>query len=524
MLTSIHIIFAGRAAPRRTFLNKKRLENDDGNVWTGLRFAILTATAFLALGATFVTAPVRPRAIRLTGTYGSSADAAAATLERRFYHAPGRWNMCLPENCGTAVRDWGADSLTYALYLRWHLAGDPQAIPIMEALAQSAPVYHSCKRGACTMWSDIPMWDAIADARMFEVTANRLVLTKARRAFAVVDSSDAFALGACPQIDFPRPGGAPSALKTLETDSNYIKAALLLHRLTGEPAYLSKAKAKYAAVRRYFLDPSVPLYSVYVFDDGAACRQLPKRFFASVNGNMIDNGLMLATQTGDPAYRHDAISTARAVARYLSDPSGVFADFQAENDVAEPLVEAMDDLATHEHRAFARDWLITGAAAAKPAQTGAYGRFFNGPPPAGPVSAWASSGGLALAIVAGALEPSGTPARNDGWGSRRFVRCPVASTAASISFNGRAIALIGTIGDVCCEAGHARVFIDGSETFNQTGIWQNKSSSGHRLPNSVLLGWRRPHAGPHTIAFAPGTANAKEGGSFLHLAGYEFVP
>jgi hypothetical protein len=104
------------------------------------------------------------------------------------------------------------------------------------------------------------------------------------------------------------------------------------------------------------------------------------------------------------------------------------------------------------------------------------------------------------------------------------VRYPIDSTDATISFNGRAIALIGTIGDVCCEAGHARVFIDGNETFNYTGIWQNKSSSGHRLSNSVLLCWRWPHAGSHTIAFAPGIANAKEGGSFIRLAGYELVP
>jgi uncharacterized protein YyaL (SSP411 family) len=130
-----------------------------------------------------------------------------------------------------------------------------------------------------------------------------------QRAFASVDQSDAFALGACPAIDFQRPEGGTSALKTLETDSNYIKAALLLHRLTGDATYVGKAKRKYAATRRYFLDPAVALYSVYVFDDGVACRQLPKRFFASVNGNMIDNGLALAAQTGNPAYRRDSSTT-----------------------------------------------------------------------------------------------------------------------------------------------------------------------------------------------------------------------
>jgi hypothetical protein len=500
-------------------------------VFTGVRFAVLivagiiaAAAVIFAAGATIFSAPLHPDALPVPRTFGSSAEAAAATLERRFYHAPGRWNLCLPDSCGTAVRDWGADALAYTLFLRWQVAGDSDAFTIMNALAESAPVYDSCRRKACTMWSDVPMWDAIAAARAFEVTGNKLALAKARRAFAVVDRSDAFALGACPSIDFQKPGGGSSALKTLETDSNYIKAALLLLHWTGDPAYLAKARTKYAAVRRYFLDPGVPLYSVYVFDDGKDCRQLPKRFFASVNGNMIYNGLALAAQTGDRAYARDALATARAVARYLGDSSGIYANFQAENDVAEPLVEAMYDLAAEGHQPFARDWLLSAAGAANPASTGAYGRFFNGPPPAGPISAWASSGGLALAIVAGALEPHRASAKSDFWAGGRFVPEPIGATPATIAFSGRAIALIGTIGEVCCEAGHMRVFIDGRETFDNTGIWQNKSSSGQRLPNSVLLSWRWPRSGPHTIAFKPGIANAKEGGSFIHLAGYELVP
>ena len=68
------------------------------------------------------------------------------------------------------------------------------------------------------------MWDAIAAARAYEVTGNPSALAKARRAFAVVDRSDAFALGACPGIDYQKPSGGNTALKTLETDSNYIKA------------------------------------------------------------------------------------------------------------------------------------------------------------------------------------------------------------------------------------------------------------------------------------------------------------
>jgi hypothetical protein len=92
---------------------------------------------------------------------------------------------------------------------------------------------------------------------------------------------------------------------------------------------------------------------------------------------------------------------------------------------------------------------------------------------------------------------------------------------AQITFTGSGIALIGTIGARCCESGHARVFIDGRETFDHIGIWQNKSSSGRSLADSVLFAWRWPTPGRHTLTFQPGLANAKEGGSFLHLVGYE---
>ena len=457
-------------------------------------------------------------------TYAAAADAAAATLERRFYHRPGRWNLCVPGDCGTAERDWGADALAYALYLRWKLTGEPQALPIAAALIDTAPDYRArCKLGACTLWSDVPMWDAVAGARTYAMTGDPRALEKARRALDAVDSSDAFARGACPEIDYQQPGGGDTKLKTLETDSNYIKAALLLHAATNEPFYLSRARAKYAAVRRHFLDPALPLYSVYLFDDGVSCRQLRGRFFASVNGNMIADGLALAAQTGDRHYRREALATARAVTRYLSDASGVYADLQADNDVGEPLVEAMYDVATAEHQRFARRWLLDAAAVSRPAASGGYGRFFDGPAPAGPISAWSSSGGLTLAIAAGALDPDGSPGP-DRWAGARFVADPIATTPATIAFTGGAIALIGTIGDVCCEAGHVRVYIDGSETFDHTGIWQNKSPASRRLPGSVLLSWRWPRAGRHTITLEPGIANAKEGNSFIHLAGYEVVP
>ena len=174
-------------------------------------------------------------------------------------------------------------------------------------------------------------------------------LAKAKAAFAYVEGGDAFALGACPEVRYQQASGEVNHLKTLETDANAIKAAILLYQATGDRTYLDSAVTHYAAVRARFLDPVVPLYSVYVFDDGQTCTQVPHRFFASVNGDMIWSGLELSRLTGTQSYLDEALATARAVAADLSDPAGVFADLQAENDIVEPLVEAMYGLATEAH-------------------------------------------------------------------------------------------------------------------------------------------------------------------------------
>jgi hypothetical protein len=99
----------------------------------------------------------------------------------------------------------------------------------------------------------------------------------------------------------------------------------------------------------------------------------------------------------------------------------------------------------------------------------------------------------------------------------------VTGSPASLSFTGRAVAIIGTIGEDCCSDGHAQVFMDGTQTFDQTGIWQNKSSSGVSLPGSVLFAWRWPTAGRHTIEIDPAVPNAKQGTSFFHMTGYYVV-
>jgi hypothetical protein len=460
-------------------------------------------------------------------TYAALAADATRVLRGRYYAGAGLWHMCLPaQACNTKNFDWGADSLTYALYLHWRLTHDPRVRPIMAALATTAIQYSPTDGG----WSDVPEWDAIADVREYQVTGNPLALSKAEAAFAIVDSSNAksFALGHCPGVDYQRPGGA-THLKTLETDSNYIKAALLLYQETKDPAYLAKAERKYQAVREYFEDRRYSLYTVYVFDTGHRCTQVPGQYFASVNGNMIWAGADLAHLTGNAAYLAQAIATAHDVARHLGDATGVYADLQAENDVVEPLIEAMYTLATTDHQPFARAWLLHAASAAAGARTpaGTYGRFFDGPAPRAPVTAWQVNGGIALMITAAGLDPRGAPAPADPgyWQPARFVPddqrlAGAAGRPVRIVFTGRAIAIIGTLGEMCCQAGHARVYIDGKPIFDGVGIWQDKSSGGRRFADSVLFAWRWPVPGGHTITVAPAPYNAKQGGTFFNMTGY----
>jgi phage protein U len=458
--------------------------------------------------------------VRHPGTYAALGRRALVTLEQEYYNGAGRWNLCVPSRCGAGNRDWGADSLTYALYLHWLLTGDPAVAPMMNALTATAPSSHS---GV----SDVPLWDSIAAAREYQITRNPEALRRAEAYFGYVADSQQFATGACSGILYQRSYGGSTQLKTLETDANYIKAAVLLYQITHQRGYLTQAEQHYQAVRQYYLSPGTSLYTVYVFDNGTSCTQVPAQYFGSANGLMIWNGYILGQLTGQRSYFDEAIATAQDVAANLGDGAGVYADLQAENDLTEPLVESMFLLAAH-GQGFARHWLLAAANASAGdinLRTGTYGRFFDGPPPAAPVTAWQGSGGLALALVAAALDPQGRPTDPRFWTGASFVRDNLAlsNSPVSFSFNGRAVAIIGTIGEVCCTDGHAQVFIDGTQTFDQTGIWQNKSSSGRSLPDSVLFAWRWPRPGQHTIKIGPAVANAKQGGSFFHMTGYYVI-
>ncbi|MDQ6826900.1 MAG: hypothetical protein M3Z14_06865 [Candidatus Eremiobacteraeota bacterium] len=456
-------------------------------------------------------------------TYHDYAKQAVETLLHTFYDGRGHWRMCVAV-CRSNNQDWGADALTYTLFLHWQTTHDAAVVRYFQALEQTAPMYGPpCTSAPCKGWSDVPEWDSVAALRDYEVTADPIALDKAKAAYQRVEGSHAYALGACPGVRYQVPFGGGGGLKTLETDANAIKAGLLLYRFTKESAYLTDAMKRYAAVRQYFLDPQVPLYSVYLYDNGTTCTQLPRRFFASVNGLMTYNGFLLAQLTGKMTYSGDAQATASAISQNLADARGIYEDLQAENDVVEPLVESMYDLADTGN-SFARAWIMTNAAAAVSARKldGSYGRLFGGPPPSSPVTSWQTNGGLSLEIAASALSGKGSPAAIHEWQDATFVENSVTKLPATLHFTGSRIALIGTLGEVCCQPGHARVFIDGRETFDKTGIWQNKSSSGHTFPNALLFAWQWHSTGKHTLQFYPGVDNPKEGPSFLHLQRYFF--
>jgi len=488
-----------------------------GCQWIALGLAAALATG-CAAGTARPSAPSGP-------AFAAMSRQAVSTLEDRYYHAPGNWNVCVPVRCGAQNLDWGSDSLTYALYLHWLISRDPRVRPMMNALAGTALSYTAQTSSS----SDVPAWDSIADMREYQVTGNPSALAKAEAAFGwLVGKAPAFALGACPGIVYQLPDGGGTLLKTMESDSNYVKAALLLYQSTRYRPYLRQALIRYAAIRRTYFEPSTQLYSVYVFDTGKACHRVPGRYFGSVNGNMIWSGYTLARLTGQHPYLSQALATARAVRQHLGDATGVYADLQAENDIAEPLVEAMYLLAAAGHQGFARSWLLTAARAAGGAvsTSGAYGRFFGGPPPRAPVTVWQVNGGLSLALAAGALAPRARAADPGFWRRAAYVARDLRLTGRQpvrFAFTGQAVAIIGTIGEQCCFSGHAQLFLDGRQTFDQTGIWQNKSSSGRSLPGSVLFAWRWPRPGRHVIEIRPGIPNAKEGVSYFHMVGYYVV-
>jgi hypothetical protein len=464
------------------------------------RACALVAAAILALFP-------GPALAAATSTFAQAGDRATATLLGSYYAGGGYWRICNQPTCRQANSDWGVDSALYALYLRWKATSDPRIRTVASALLAAGPRYPApCDTPSCPAWSDTPAWDAVAFMREYEILGRSPdALARAETSFWYAAGSAAFVGGACPAIPYQQPRQAGRPVKTLETDANLIKAALLLYDATHDGRYLAQARKRYANDRLAFLDPAAALYTVHVLDDGTACTQQPRHFFASVNGDMIWNGIALGRVTGQAHFYAEAIATARAVAVTLSDGRGIFVDLGGANDVVEPLVEAIGDLAAGGKLAFAHDWVVRNAAAALSARApdGTFSRFFDGPPQR-TSSIWESNGGLALEIEAATLDPDAVAVIGNGWQDARLLGGALTELPATVTFEGTGVALLGTIGPAY-ETVHLRVFVDGLETFDQTGLWQNRD-----MPpgSSVRLAWRWPIAGKHTIRIEAGNLQA----------------
>ncbi len=438
--------------------------------------------------------------------FSQAGTQAVQSLLADYYAGAGEWRECDAPGCRTANSDWGTDAATDALYLRWSDTRDPRLRSIMAELIPTSRRFPApCTSRPCGYWSDTPAWDAVTLMRVFEVTGDPRALTRARAAYRFVRESAVFFAGACPSIPYQKAAPSQSHVKTLETLANEVKAALLLYRATGASAYLDQARSGYASAREYFLSDSSALYTIHVSDDGAACRTTPQRYFASVNGLMIWNGTELARDLHDPEYLDDALATAHAVDRQLSDPAGIFADTGGENDVVEPLVEAMERLAQDDGSAFAREWIVRNAQAALGARgaDGNFARFFDGPSQR-TASIWESNGGFAVEIAAAALEPNTDAPTSRSWSGARVDVAPIRSLPVTMSVSGSALALVGEMG-ADCEAHHIHVFVDGSEINDHAGLWQNPT-----MPEDhpVFFAWRWSTPGVHTITLRSDGANA----------------
>ena len=486
--------------------------------------SLLQVQALDAAGAVMgTTKALTPGASGSSETFSAAGASATQALLHVFYAGSGKWQLCSDGLCGQPDDDWGADSLTFALALREQATADPSLTPVLAALAAAAPRYPApCKGAKCTALSDIPEWDTIALAREYEATHDPADLAKAQAAFEFVGGGDGLLARRMPRHPLPaalRRGQRPQDARDGRQRDQGSAAALSRHGRRELPGRCPRTLR-----RRPQVLPRPPR---------AALQHLRVRQWQDVRP--APASLLRVRQRrhdlersralpgyGPQEYLQQALATAQAVAADLNDARGIFADLQAENDVVEPLVEAMYYLAVDENVSFAREWILTNAAAALGERTtsGLFGRFFDGPPPTATVTAWQANGAFALEIAAAALEPTTAAITPAGAGTWVYVPKEITRTPAGITFLGEGIALVGTLGEKCCESGHVRLFIDGKETFDQTGIWQNKSSAGISIPNTILFAWRWSTPGEHTIGVKMGIYNPKEGTSFVHIRGY----
>ena len=221
---------------------------------------------------------------------------------------------------------------------------------------------------------------------------------------------------------------------------------------------------------------------------------------------MIWSGLELSARSRAPGLpRRGARDGAKAVAADLADPARRVRR-PAGRERHRRAARRGDVRARHRGARRLRPRLDPDERRARRSRTatpdGSFGRFFDGPPPRTTVTAWQTNGGLALEIAAAALDPAGaTPTATPGRGAagprsrRPDRRDPLPRLGDRPPRDARR---------GCCEPGHARVLVDGRETFDGTGIWQNKSSSGKQDPRHGPLRLALAEPGAHTISLRAG--------------------
>ena len=127
-------------------------------------------------------------------TFSNLADDVVATIMRHWYAGGSRFREC--SDCAAAVAsDWGADSLIDVLYERWLLTRDVSVTKAFKGIVAGEP------GNTLGGFSDVPMWDAVAAIRAYDVTHDPRALREAEREYHALATSRDFALEPCPAID-----------------------------------------------------------------------------------------------------------------------------------------------------------------------------------------------------------------------------------------------------------------------------------------------------------------------------------
>ena len=130
-----------------------------------------------------------------TTTFGRLADDAVGTVLRTWYAGGSAFRACA--GCaGASNSDWGTDSLIDVLYLRWRLNRDPVVARAFAEIVTGEPA------PTLGRFSDVPMWDAVAAVRAYDVTRDPRALANAVRQYRGLAAARRFALEPCRALDY----------------------------------------------------------------------------------------------------------------------------------------------------------------------------------------------------------------------------------------------------------------------------------------------------------------------------------